>query len=610
MHVFGGYVGAALAALVLYFLVPSRAVSELIWQAFIWGAVIAIGLGARVHRPDRSGPWWVTMVGLGLLALGGTVNLPWWPHDSLELRRVVGDLLTLIGYPLIGVGTAWFARAQSGGRDTGPVLDSLIVMIALTTVLWEGVFALYGMGTMTSSSRIALLAISASASWVAAMSTRLILAGGYRATSGWLLFSSSVAGMAGAVAFLLTGGQGRLITGGATDALWGVAVLLVAAAAAHPSMTTLTRPAPGIEVANLAARVLLPAFALATPPAALLLRQVTTGQSATVAAGASVVVAAIVVLRFADLVRARERSRHESSRRAVRQSALARLGERGLSGTGLSELIEAAASVLRSELGLGDLQLEVVEQPPAQPSDGPGTGPGRTAPVAGTPSTAHHMELPGSRGLVRLRTANEVVLADDTAEFVSSVGHVLAAAVQRHHDEEELRYRSLHDPLTGLANRTLLDDRIRQSLGRRRGPGRGTAVAFIDLDGFKAVNDTYGHGIGDELLRAAARRLAACVRDADTVARFAGDEFVVVLDDVDDVTASELAERLLAGLRGPVAVGDLVLGVSASIGLALECDATEDPDALLRRADAAMYRSKQQGRGRLMVAAPHVAPSG
>ena len=589
---FRAYVGAALFALALYFAIPHPDASEVIWQVYIWGAVVALALGGWVHRPSLRGPWRLVALGLALLALGGTINLPWWPAESAELRRALGDLASLVGYPLIGAGTAWFARAQSGGRDHGPVLDSIIVTIALTTVLWEGVFALYGSDSMEVTSMVALLVLSFSASWVAAMSTRLILAGGYRAPSGWLLFGSSVAGMSGAVAFLLSGGTGRLITGGPTDALWATAVLLVAASAAHPSMRILTQPAPGIEAANTWARILLPAFALALPPAAILIRQVTTGQTATVAAVASVVIAAVVVLRFADLVRARERSQRDSLHRAVRQSALARLGERGLSGTDLPQLMAAAELVLRTELGPRRLSLQVAE---TEDESEPG------------------IELPGSRGLVRLVSDEPISMSPDAEAFASSVGHVLAAAVKRHRDEEELRHQSLHDPLTGLANRTLLDDRITKGLQRRRAPGSTVALAFVDLDGFKAVNDTHGHAIGDEVLRVVADRLRNCVRAADTVARFAGDEFVVLLEDVDEPTAFDLAERVLAELRTPMSTGGHVLSVTASIGLALAGADTRDADDLLRAADGAMYRGKQRGRGRIETVAlgdPRPVPRG
>ncbi len=572
-NLFRGYVTAALGVLVLYFLLPSSDLREVGWQVFIWGGVAALLVGVRVHRPDRRRPWRQLAVGLTLLALAGTLNLPWWPAGSEDLRRTIGDLFSLIGYPLIGLGTAGFARAQSGGKDHGPVLDSIIVTVALTTVLWESVFARHGGVGMDRMSFVSLLVVSLSASWVAAMSTRLILAGGYRFTSGWLLFSSSVAGMAGTSAYLWTGGQGRLITGGPVDLLWAAAVLLVAASAVHPSMCRLTRPVEHIEVAHVWARVVLPAFALAVPPSAMLLRQVTTGETATVAAGASLLIAAVVVLRFADLTRSRERARRDSLHRAERESVVARLGEQGLAGAPVADLLADAEAVLARELGLVGCRLSRGERPPGA------------------------VDLPGSGGLIWL-VADEVRLCADTEAFASAVGHVLAAALARHEVEEELHHQSLHDPLTGLANRSLLADRMEQALGRRREDGRTVAIVFLDLDSFKAVNDTYGHAAGDDLLREMATRLVGAVRPSDTVARFAGDEFVLVLDDIDVSTVRQLVDRLLDEVRVPVSVAGRMVGVTASVGVALAGLGPVDTDDLLRRADDAMYRSKHGGRDR------------
>jgi diguanylate cyclase (GGDEF)-like protein len=586
-NLFRGYVTAALSALVVYFLLPSAAFRELAWQLFIWGGVAALVLGVRVHAPGVRGPWRQLTVGLALMALAGTINLPWFPAESLELRRLLGDLMSLVGYPLIGVGTARFARAQSGGRDHGPVLDSVIVTIALTTVLWEGVFAQHGAGGMEPSSLVSLLVVSLSASWVAAMSTRLILAGGHRLPSGWLLFSSGVAGMCGTVAYLWTGGHGRLITGGPVDALWAVAVLLVAASSLHPSMRKLTQPAEGIEVANIWARVVLPAFALATPPAAMLVRQVTTGETAVVASTAAMGVAAVVVLRFADLTRSRERARRDSLHRAERESAIARLGEQGLAHIPMDELLASAAAILGEELGIAGCRLFVREAPPGA------------------------VELPGAGGRVWLAADAPIDPSADTAAFASAVGHVLAAAITRREVEDELHYQSLHDPLTGLANRALLDDRMAQALARRRSADGTIAVVFLDLDGFKAVNDTHGHAAGDELLRDVARRLLGVVRPSDTVARFAGDEFVLVLEDVGPEVAVRFVERVLAEIRVAVPVMGHVVGVTASVGLALAGPDAVDADTLLRRADDAMYRAKQRGRDRAdLDLDPWVAPIG
>ena len=166
--------------------------------------------------------------------------------------------------------------------------------------------------------------------------------------------------------------------------------------------------------------------------------------------------------------------------------------------------------------------------------------------------------------------------------------------------EEQLRRAALHDALTGLPNRTLLGDRLHQSLSRENAAGsRGTAVVLLDLDDFKLVNDSLGHAVGDSLLVAVADRLAATARSLDTVARFGGDEFVVVCEDVDEASARSLAEGLLAALREPFEIDGNVLHVSASFGVArAPGSAAED---LLRFADAAMYAAKEAGRGRVAL---------
>ncbi len=163
----------------------------------------------------------------------------------------------------------------------------------------------------------------------------------------------------------------------------------------------------------------------------------------------------------------------------------------------------------------------------------------------------------------------------------------------------EARFRHLahHDVLTGLPNRRLLEERLEEAVGTARRDGRGLAVLFVDLDRFKSVNDTLGHAVGDQLLRAVAGRLRESLRPCDTVARLGGDEFVVLLPDVATAqAASETAARLLDHLCAPYGVADHVLHVTASIGIALYPRDGADPRSLLERADVAMYKAKSLGR--------------
>ncbi|MGO9489711.1 MAG: putative bifunctional diguanylate cyclase/phosphodiesterase [Solirubrobacteraceae bacterium] len=170
--------------------------------------------------------------------------------------------------------------------------------------------------------------------------------------------------------------------------------------------------------------------------------------------------------------------------------------------------------------------------------------------------------------------------------------------------EEELAFMATHDPLTGLPNRTLIVDRVEQMLARAARNHCSVAALFIDLDNFKSINDTMGHAVGDELLRAVAARLKAVVRDVDALGRLGGDEFVVLIEDVALAAAPELvAERLLEALKQPFRLGakeeETTLAVGASIGIA----AGERVSAgiLLRDADIAMYKAKWDGRNRYAV---------
>jgi len=164
--------------------------------------------------------------------------------------------------------------------------------------------------------------------------------------------------------------------------------------------------------------------------------------------------------------------------------------------------------------------------------------------------------------------------------------------------EAALAHLAEHDALTGLPNRILLADRIQHALDRRAPGDRMVALLFCDVDGFKTVNDEYGHRTGDQLLRIIAQRLTAVVRPEDTVARIGGDEFIVLVDsatNVDDIAA--VAARIRAAVSEPIAAGPADFDVSMSIGIAVSIGAgvTTTPEALLNHADEAMYKAKRQG---------------
>ncbi len=165
--------------------------------------------------------------------------------------------------------------------------------------------------------------------------------------------------------------------------------------------------------------------------------------------------------------------------------------------------------------------------------------------------------------------------------------------------EQQLSHGALHDPLTDLPNRVLLMDRLDQAIARRARTGFISAALFIDIDRFKSVNDGFGHRAGDDLLKAVAARLLDLIRPGDTVARIGGDEFVVLAECVEsEAGAWELAERLRASLSEPTVIGDRVISITVSIGVAVDDGEADGGESMLRDADQAMYRAKSLGRAR------------
>ncbi|CAL9677499.1 hypothetical protein SUDANB1_08176 [Streptomyces sp. enrichment culture] len=174
--------------------------------------------------------------------------------------------------------------------------------------------------------------------------------------------------------------------------------------------------------------------------------------------------------------------------------------------------------------------------------------------------------------------------------------------------QAQLEHLAFHDTLTGLPNRALFADRVAHALRKRTASTAPPAVLFVDLDGFKAVNDSNGHAAGDALLRLAARRLKGCVRAGDTVARLGGDEFAALLEDevkTSPSTVREVAERLLSALSEPYRINTTHAVVSASVGVAVATPGIT-PDELLHNADLAMYQAKAAGKGciRMLQSAP------
>ena len=215
-------------------------------------------------------------------------------------------------------------------------------------------------------------------------------------------------------------------------------------------------------------------------------------------------------------------------------------------------------------------------------------------------------------GVAELTAAEYRTVGERRLALAQTLAFEAAMAIENGRLYHDLRERSLHDPLTGLANRSLFFDRVGHAIARLgRQPGLHIAVLYIDLDGFKNVNDTLGHARGDRLLVLVAERLRTVVRAADSVGRLGGDEFALLLEDMTTADgAVTVADRALSLLTQPFELAGQAVNVSASIGIASRAEANIGADELIREADEAMYEAKRAGKGRVMRSTPVSLGSG
>lgn len=195
----------------------------------------------------------------------------------------------------------------------------------------------------------------------------------------------------------------------------------------------------------------------------------------------------------------------------------------------------------------------------------------------------------------RLDQNRSALLVDTNERLVLAALNSRAEAVAATQALSQAAHSARHDRLTGLANRTALLDRFERAAARARRRGNRVALLFIDLDGFKALNDTHGHHFGDDVLRLVSGRLVGVVREVDSIGRYGGDEFLVLLPDVTDVAdARTVAAKLEAAVAVPMEVAGRTVTLTASVGMAVFPDDGESTDVLLAKADEAMYAAKRQ----------------
>jgi len=295
----------------------------------------------------------------------------------------------------------------------------------------------------------------------------------------------------------------------------------------------------------------------------------------------------------------------ELERRAEQQAAVAHLGKDALQGKELCALMRDALEQATAIVGL---QTGVVLE--RTPPDGTlelraGVGLGASGELdweAGElpRGIVGHIEgRDGRWGELWLGGSCERPLGAADSDFAQALANILADAIQRRASEEDIRYQALHDPLTGLPNRVMFLERLACTLG---GPPAEVAVMLMDIDNFKLVNDSLGHGAGDELLIQIAPRLRTALRPHDLIARLGGDEFVVLLEGVgSEHAARRLADRVVSAFDAPFELGPGEHFAKASVGVAIAGRSAHSPASLLRDADAALYQAKRRGRARFEI---------
>jgi len=587
---------AGAAAVVAY---PPAVTAGFGSHVYLLGTLLLVAsllVGARWQPPGRRHPWCLLAAGFLCWAAADAVFVV----HAVRGREVpfpsVADIAYLCGYPLLTAGAAALVRLRTPGRDWTGLIDASILATGAGVVAWVFVIGPSGAGLppLGRAAATAYPVLDLALLWVV---SRLAIGGGRRSPAFALLLT----GLALIASTHLLYGwlqvQGRYEVGGLIDAGWMVAFALIGAAALHPTADRLTERADvGEQRVGTGRLVALAVASLLAPAIGLLHAHDGLGR---VASGASIVLFLLVVLRMGGLLRALERAKAQVEELQRRRE------ERRF-----RSLVQHAADILIVIDRDGRVSFASPSAVRLLGDDPTGWDADRLTatldPAVAGALVAHFAVLDQGRGAAPVavpfrqpdgRVRRLELVVTDLRSDPDVQGLVLNGRDVTERDELEgrLRHLAFHDPLTGLANRSLFGDRVAHALDRARRTGAPVAVLFCDLDDFKTVNDGLGHEAGDRVLRVVAERLERTLRTGDTAARLGGDEFGVLVEDLDGDTQAELvAERILEAMRASVVVDGREVRVGASIGLAL-WTGEEDAERLLRNADVAMYHAKAAG---------------
>jgi diguanylate cyclase (GGDEF)-like protein/PAS domain S-box-containing protein len=619
-HAWKAYLAFAAVGAFLYLLVPPLKGNALMFNVLGLTSWIAVIVGIRRNRPSYSLPWWLFAVGLFLYWLGDvyTYSYPKYIlHHEVPFPSI-GDAIYLAVYVALMLGLLLLVRRRNPQRNRNSLIDAAIMTLGLSLLSWVLLIAPYLHDpTLGLLPKLVSVAYPLGDIILLAAAIRLILDSGRRRPAFYLLSASILALLATDFVYGVMTLDNAFHHQLLLDLGWFSYQVLWAAAALHPSMVALDEPVGDRKAKLTPLRLGLLTGASLIAPICILLKELRRGDlDLIVIICASMILFGLVVMRMVDLVRQQERSADRERAFAEEKARLTAEIQRRSSEERFASLVQHSSDLITV------------------------VGPDATITYQ-SPSSEHVLgypphELLGTRfdQIVAKEDAGRLLrLLADGAAYARRDAEVIECTL-RHRDgglrqfeilhtnllddehvrgivlnardiserkafEDQLAHQAFHDPVTNLPNRALFVERVRHAIGRTRREQGELGVIFLDIDDFKTINDSLGHGAGDTALIDIAKRLSTSIRSSDTAARFGGDEFVVLLEDLESTQmAVEVAERILEDLRRPLMVAGKELVVRGSIGISiLQGSSPAGADELIRDADAAMYIAKRDGKG-------------
>ncbi|MBL8776393.1 MAG: EAL domain-containing protein [Acidimicrobiales bacterium] len=594
-----------MGALLLWLSVPAFGGAGVVQGAYLVGSVlaaVAMWIGLWWRRPATPAPWRWLAAGLTAWAVADVVYAAygWFGHPDPSVS--VADALYFSGYGAVAIGLVLVIRARKPGGDLDALLDAAAVGVAALVMAWDLLIQPAIDPSASTGATVLFALYPVSDVILLALLVRLLLDTRLRSTPVVLLVAALCTWLVGDAAYSVLAATGSYEFGGTVwlDEVFLAGMFLMAGAALHPDMAAMTdeRAEPRAERPY---RLALGVVCVAVPGIAAAAADLAEDPATAVAfIVAIVLLAALVLARSIRLLRQKDTAEQALRRSGHYHQALAANSADAVLVVDAHGTLTAEAPALSGLLGLSSVPgvgasvfdlVETDDRPTALALLDRALSRPRQV-LTGELRVRHRDGGP------RWVEARVVSLVDDrdVAGVVVNVHDITLRKLM----EQELSHQAFHDVLTGLANRALFRDRVDHAVSRTVRTAEDVAVLYIDLDGFKTINDSLGHDTGDAVLVDIARRLEQAVRGGDTVARLGGDEFGVLVEPGADARrdAELVARRVLAALADPIQVQGTPLAVGASIGIAV---GHAGGDVLLRNADVAMYQAKATGKRRWVL---------